>query len=66
MPFTSDAYMLPHPSDSILALCHYVIKLRVDGLVVPQDPAQSKQWGLCCTSHLSYLYRGSKMYLKSG
>ena len=46
MPFTSDAYMLPHPSDSILALCHYVIKLRVDGLVVPQDPAQSKRWGL--------------------
>ena len=32
-----------------------------DGLVVPQDPTQSKQWSLC---HLSYMYRGSKMYLK--
>jgi len=23
----------------------HLIKLCVDGLVVPQDPAQSKQWG---------------------
>jgi len=51
--------------NSVVFIKHgkHLIKLSVDGLVVPQDPAQSKQWGLC---HLSYLYRDSKMYLKPG